>query len=180
MSEHTLTRRALLQGAAVVTAAVVLPLPALAAEYVGVNTEVVVNASGEVATNSLPTTYTARATVDLDSLTEAEHETALAFCGLAGVLMTDDEATAALAAAYYAMETDPELDFDGLLTAVDGERLMLGLRDRCATEERLHPTDERRMAGVLVGLGFVRGMPSDLFDLVHARRLEELPDLFAA
>jgi hypothetical protein len=175
--DNILTRRAALRamattGVALAAAAALPALPALAAEPAN---KVVVN--NFIAPIAGPA---ARSTVDLDSLTEAEHDTALAFCGLAGVLLTDDEAAATLAAACYASDADPNLDFDGLLTAVDGERLMLGLRDRRATEARLRLTDERRMAGVLVGLGFVRGMPSDLFDLVHARRLEEMPDLFAA
>jgi hypothetical protein len=185
VNDNTLTRRALLRGAAAVTAAAVLPLPALAAEPAMADDaaaalEPPATTGGMIGLSS-PTVPAAYPAVDLDSLSEAEHATATAFCWLAAALMTDDEMMAVLAAVYSATETDPNLDFGGLLTAIGGEERMQAIRGRRVTGSLpIEFSDERKAAGVLVGLGFVRDMPADLFDRFHARRLEEMPDLFTA
>jgi hypothetical protein len=161
MNDTALTRRALLRGAAALTAVAILPLPALAAERA---------VTGDAAAAAEPAV---RATVDLDALSEAEQETATKFCWLAAALMTDDELAAVLGSAYDATELDPNLDFDGLMAAIGGEERMLVLRGRRFTGSLpLELTDERKAAGVLVGLGFVRALHVETFAKAHAMAME--------
>jgi hypothetical protein len=147
MNEHTLTRRALLRGAAAVTAAAILPLPALAAEP-----DVTGYAVGTIAS------IEESPTVDLAALSPEEWDTVGLFCIFFGAGLPD-EAVASTLSRY---RTPEDVDLEDALN----------LRDECDRRAVVgrkwdELPAERQIAGLLLGLGIVQGLEPRQFAHIH-------------
>jgi hypothetical protein len=150
MIDTTLTRRALLRGAAAVTAAAILPLPALAAGPDVVDDDVTVSTIASIEGSP---------TVDLAALTDEEWGTAVRFCMYFGAGLPDD----AIAATLHRYRDLEDVDVEDALA------LHRSCDHQAIVGRKWHDLPvERQAAGLLLGLGIVRALPVETFAEAHA------------